>query len=125
VLAHGELEQVAVRQRLPIDDWYLGRRGIALVANSLKELMVEAVSHMVSPCSRSVETLDFLTVIEYVLYYYRGGVVAILGGAAAVAAVGDFGGAVGGGALVRLVLEMTSIFLRRAACRERMPWTTV
>lgn len=55
---------------------------------------------------------------------YRGGVVAIAGVVAVAATTGDLErSGVTFGTLLRF--DIICIFLRRAARRERMPWTTV
>ena len=61
---------------------------------------------------------------ERTLKAIQGGVVAIAGVVAVAATIGDFErGGVTTGTLLRFAI--ICIFLRRAARRERIPWTTV
>lgn len=69
------------------------------------------------------ESLEVKLVRGADIMSYRGGVVEIAGVVAVAATMGDFErGGVAFGRLLRFA--MICIFLRRAARRERMPWTT-
>lgn len=82
-------------------------------ARCKKTVLVFIVQSLVGICKGSGGCLS-----------YRGGVVAIAGVVVVAATTGDFErGGVAFGTLLRFA--MICIFLRRAARRERMPWTTV